>query len=100
MISLTGYFRVIRARQVKVENKKETYIQKGLMHLNLRSCARTTRLKPLIIFVKLHLQHNSRLDLFVFSTKESFSLYNKIISLCYTLQFYRIKIIIINRSLS
>lgn len=46
---LTGYFRVIRAREVEVENKKETYTQRGLMHLNLRSCARTTRLKPLII---------------------------------------------------
>lgn len=47
---LTGYFRVIRARGVKVENKKETYTQRGLMHLNLRNCASTTRLNPLIIF--------------------------------------------------
>ena len=46
---LTGYLRVIRAREVEVENKKETYIKRGLMHLNLRSCASTTRLNPLII---------------------------------------------------
>ena len=43
---LTGYFRVIRAREVEVENKKETCTQRGLMHLNLQSCASTTRLRP------------------------------------------------------
>lgn len=40
---LTGYFRVIRAREVEVEN----YTQRGLMHLNAT--------KPTDYFVKLHL---------------------------------------------